>query len=179
MAAAKNKKGASGGAQNHIRARLSYLHRASAYLFLQQPLKTKGSAGKSECENTTSETAQKSCRESDEQGQSQKQATRVCLPRHYINQMRGVSLKAQQRLSTETKRGFCKRCDLLLISGVTCTEEIRNASKGRKKPWADVLVTRCLACETEKRVPQNKQRSKKLKHRKNEEKDANDQTGVS
>ncbi|EED15393.1 conserved hypothetical protein [Talaromyces stipitatus ATCC 10500] len=97
-----------------------------------------------------------------------KSIIQTSLPRHYINQMRGVALKTQQRLSQETKRGFCKRCDLLLIPGETCTEEIQNESKGRRKPWADVLVVRCKACETVKRFPQNRKRSMKLAVRRKE-----------
>jgi ribonuclease P protein subunit RPR2 len=190
MAASKNKKGASSGAQNHIRARLAYLHRASTYLLSQQQsLKTQACLTTGESENDTSaqNTAQSQtpCQTSKELGQTQEQATRppqqACISRHYVGQMRGISLKAQQRLSIETKRAFCKRCDLLLVPGVTSTEEIRNASKGRKKPWADVLVIRCSACETEKRIPQNKTRSKKLKDRQQEKKnkETQDQAGVS
>ncbi|EAW15557.1 ribonuclease P Rpr2/Rpp21/SNM1 subunit [Aspergillus fischeri NRRL 181] len=71
------------------------------------------------------------------------------------------------RLPVEVKRSFCKRCDTLLIPSVNCTHEIRNESRGRRKPWADVLVIRCTTCETEKRFPQTEKRSKKLaEHRK-------------
>lgn len=180
MAASKNKKGASGGAQNHIRARLAYLHRASTYLFSQRLAESH--------KTTSAETAAQSqtpCQTPKEQEQATLPPQQACVSRHYIGQMRGVSLKAQQRLSIETKRTYCKRCDILLVPGVTCTEEIRNASKGQKKPWADVLVIRCSACETEKRIPQNKTRSKKLKDRrqeeqkKKEEEESQDHGGVS
>jgi ribonuclease P protein subunit RPR2 len=194
MAAAKNKKGASGGAQNHIRARLAYLHKASTYLFSQQhSLKPQAYISKSENENAASiqtTAAQAPCQTHCQTSEEQEKKTtlppqQACIPRHYVNQMRGVSLKAQQRLSVDTKRSFCKRCDLLLVPGVTCKEVFRNASKGQKTPWADVLVTRCSACETEKRIPQNKARSKKLKARqqekkeKKEEEESKDRAGVS
>lgn len=175
MAVSKNKKGASGGAHQHIRARMAYLHRASTYLFSQQQsIKT---PTKIERENATPQTSSDTPKEQDQN--QEHSALRACIPRHYINQMRGVSLKAQQRLSIETKRSFCKRCDLPLVPGVTCTEEIRNASKGRKKPWADVLVIRCSACETEKRIPQNKPRSRKLKDRRQEKEEPQDHHEVS
>jgi ribonuclease P protein subunit RPR2 len=79
--------------------------------------------------------------------------------------MRGVSLKTQLRLPVEVKRSVCKRCDTLLIPEVNSTEEIRNASRGRRKPWADVRVVRCSTCGTEKRFPQTDRRSKKLSER--------------
>ena len=99
------------------------------------------------------------------------QAYRPCGPsRLYISQMRGVSLKSQHRLPPTIKRSFCKRCDTLLEPGLTCTEEIQNESRERKKPWADVLVIRCTACGAEKRFPQMQKRSKKLAARRGENK---------
>jgi hypothetical protein len=52
---------------------------------------------------------------------------------------------------------------------VTCSHEIRNESRGGKKPWADVLVVRCFACGTEKRFPQTDKRATKLALRRQEE----------
>lgn len=155
MAASNNKKGekgASGGPNSHIRARLAYLHKAATYLQTHQRQTEKYHDTESVPENI-------------DQDQDN---IKSCVPRLYINQMRGVALKTQQRLSQETKRSFCKRCDLLMIPGVTCTEETRNQSKDRQKPWADVLVFRCKACETEKRFPQNQKRTPKLAIRKQE-----------
>ncbi|OKL62458.1 hypothetical protein UA08_02906 [Talaromyces atroroseus] len=153
MAATKGKKvanGGPGGAQSHIRARLAYLHKAA--LYLQTATK--------ESQTTTNDN-----NNDDNENESSIQAR---THRHYINQMRGISRKTQQRLSIETKRSFCKRCDLLLIPGVTSTEEVENQSKDQKKPWADVLVVRCKACEAVKRFPQNQKRSAKLSVRKQE-----------
>ena len=87
------------------------------------------------------------------------------LTRVYLSQMRGVSLKTQTRLAVPVKRSFCKRCDTLLDQGASCVHEVRNASRGRSKPWADVLVIRCLVCGTEKRFPQTDRRSRKLSDR--------------
>ncbi|KAH8705604.1 RNAse P Rpr2/Rpp21/SNM1 subunit domain-containing protein [Talaromyces proteolyticus] len=191
MAVSKNKKGTSGGAQSHIRARLTYLQKAATYIYSkQQDFKPGTHTEETECENTTPKTSistQSPCQAPEEENRDQEPATaslpnptiRYCLPRQYISHMRGVSRKTQQRLSIETKRTFCKRCDLILIPGVTCTEEIQNASKDRKKPWADVLVIRCSGCETEKRFPQSDRRSKKLKERKQDNKESKDQTAIS
>jgi ribonuclease P protein subunit RPR2 len=87
------------------------------------------------------------------------------ISRVYISHMRGVSLKTLTRLPVPTKRSFCKRCETPLTSGVTCSQEIQNASRGRKKPWADVKVVRCLVCGTEKRFPETERKSKKLVER--------------
>jgi ribonuclease P protein subunit RPR2 len=87
------------------------------------------------------------------------------ISRVYISHMRGVSLKTLTRLPIPTKRSFCKRCETPLSSGVTCSQEIQNASRGRKKPWADVKVIRCLVCGTEKRFPMAGRKSKKLVER--------------
>lgn len=181
MPASKNKKAESGGVHSHLRARLTYMHKASTYLFSQQhALNVMGENNQTPKGAFGTETPYLS-KEKEQHFREQhiRPIQQACLPRHYIGQMRGVSLKSQQRLSIETKRSFCKRCDLPLVPGVTCTEEIQNASKGGKKPWADVLVVRCSACEAEKRFPQNKARSKKLKTCQQEQKMPKDQAEVS
>ncbi|KAJ5980468.1 hypothetical protein N7481_007766 [Penicillium waksmanii] len=97
------------------------------------------------------------------------------ISRVYISHMRGVSLKTLTRLPIPTKRSFCKRCETPLSSGVACSQEIQNASRGRKKPWADVKVVRCLVCGTEKRFPMTGRKSKKLVERR-QQKQAQAQT---
>ncbi|KAL1965185.1 hypothetical protein VTN77DRAFT_5939 [Rasamsonia byssochlamydoides] len=189
-------KGKGGGAQSHLRARISYLHRAAAYL---QSAHTAVSRSEGSTENNAGETntthdntPSRATRrvpeivENDgmvEEMMSQKEnsvrVSELRLPRHYISQMRGVSLKTQLRLPIEVKRSFCRRCDILLVPNVTCVEEIRNASRNRKKPWADVRVVRCTACGTEKRFPLTEKRSKKLSERRQEKKEVKDQSGVS
>lgn len=79
--------------------------------------------------------------------------------------MRGVSLKTQTRLPVLVKRSFCKKCDTLMTPTVSCKKEMQNASRGCKKPWADILVVRCLVCGAEKRFPQTERRSRKLSER--------------
>lgn len=166
--AKKGDKGTAGGVHSHIRARMAYLHKAAIYL--QSQPKPETSAITQKTDNNHEDNENKAS-----QNKSTIQAT---MPRQYITQMRSIAQKTQQRLSQETKRGFCKRCDLLLVPGETCTEDIQNESKGRRKPWADVLVVRCKACETVKRFPQNKKRSAKLAVRKKERATAETKMGI-
>ncbi|KAL1983975.1 hypothetical protein VTN96DRAFT_9749 [Rasamsonia emersonii] len=188
-----------GGAQSHLRARISYLHRAAAYLqsahtALPRPdgSSENNNAGETTTthDNNTPPRAPRTVPEIvdndkilKEMQRAKENAAKVAslsLPRQYISQMRGVSLKTQLRLPVEVKRSFCKRCDILLVPNVTCVEEIQNASRDRKKPWADVRVVRCTACGTEKRFPQTDKRSKKLSERRKENKEVvKDQSGVS
>ncbi|RAK96917.1 ribonuclease P Rpr2/Rpp21/SNM1 subunit [Aspergillus ibericus CBS 121593] len=180
-AKAKGKKVSAGGAHPHIRARINYLYNAATFLqSVATPLTQAQTDKRDEKENNTAVQAParivpqmanpESVSEKGPAGLSS-QATTEHLPqlsRVYMSQMRGVSLKTQLRLPVDVKRSFCKRCDTRLIPGVTCMEEIRNASRGRKKPWADVLVVRCSTCGTEKRFPQTEKRSKKLSERRKE-----------
>ncbi|PYH97650.1 Rpr2-domain-containing protein [Aspergillus ellipticus CBS 707.79] len=184
---AKGKKDAPGNAQSHIRARLDYLYNAAIYLQSvanphpphsppSPPPVNQPPDRNDEGEDATA--TQPSMRivphvvaSGMEAAGQDAQATTDHLPqlsRVYMSQMRGVSLKAQLRLPVHVKRSFCKRCDTHLIPEKTCTHEIRNASRGRKKPWADVLVARCSTCGTEKRFPQTEKRSKRLSERRKE-----------
>ncbi|KOC14263.1 RNAse P Rpr2/Rpp21 subunit domain protein [Aspergillus flavus AF70] len=138
MAKAKGKKGSPGGAQSHIRARLDYLHNAAIYL--QSTAVASRQSSSQLAQNTTS-------------------------PDGEPVSASALSLKTQLRLPVETKRSYCKRCDTLLSPGVSCIQEIRNESRDRKKPWADVRVILCTTCETEKRFPQTERRTKKLSER--------------
>lgn len=169
--AKKGDKGAAGGAQSHIRARMAYLHKAAIYLQTHPKPETKTTTQNMDNNNDDVEA-------NENKASQPKSIIQATIPRQYITQMRSIAQKTQQRLSQETKRGFCKRCDLLLIPGVTCTEEIQNESKGRRKPWADVLVIRCKACETVKRFPQNQKRSAKLAVRRKQAKATTAETKV-
>ena len=71
--------------------------------------------------------------------------------RHLLTSMRSVSQKSQIRLSRSIKRSVCRRCDALLAQNSTV--QIENASRGGRKPWADVLVVRCEQCGFLKRYP--------------------------
>lgn len=146
MVKEKGKKSEPGGSQRHIRARISFLHKAANLLQQHAYIKQKDCQEDGDNQNAT----------------SQSYPLISSLPRQYVSQMRGISLKSQQRLPIEVKRSICKRCDLILIQGTTCEGEIRNESRGQKKPWADVRVVRCRACGVEKRFPMCQKRSQKL-----------------
>jgi ribonuclease P protein subunit RPR2 len=186
MAKAKDKKGALGGVNSHLRARLAYLHNAASLLqsltvSSKEPDDQRADNGNREITGSTrivphvlkpGIAAQK---QSFATGPSNDTDCLSQLVRVYVSHLRGVSLKSQLRLPVEVKRSFCKRCDTLLIPNVNCTHEIRNESRGRRKPWADVLVIRCTSCETEKRFPQTEKRSKKLAERRKEKSQAEKQ----
>ena len=75
------------------------------------------------------------------------------LSRHLLSHLRGISLKAQIRLSPSLKHAICKRCDTLLVPGSTSTSYVENKSRGGRKPWADVLVVQCGYCGSARRFP--------------------------
>lgn len=173
----KGKKDSAGGANSHIRARIDYLYKAATFLQAQSLAHHDGdSTNKTTDQGSTapkyivpliagSTNAVSEGEASDEQNPTGQLPQ---LSRNYVSQMRGVSLKTQLRLPVDMKRSFCKRCDTLLVPGVNCTRDLMNPSRGRKKPWADLLVIRCSTCGTEKRFPQTEKRSKKLTARRQE-----------
>ncbi|KAJ5895825.1 uncharacterized protein N7473_005224 [Penicillium subrubescens] len=182
-------------AKSHLKSRMDYLQQAAIYLqdaHLQgrtstgtntiNPRTTITKLENSENQKISNASLSKDM-DMDQAATSQSTTMKPLtnLSRVYTSQMRGVSLKTQTRLSVPVKRSFCKRCDTSLVPGVSSTQEIRNESRGRKKPWADVLVIRCLVCGTEKRFPQTERRSKKLSERRKElkEQENQDQTGTS
>lgn len=183
---AKGKKGKN--VDGHLRARLDYLHKAAAYLqstAISQP-QTRRSGDEAETSSQKVDSSQqanvpvsldrgatgvvteKRVGNLDQLHQS-KANNLSNASRAYISQLRGISLKTQLRLPQELKRSICKRCDTLLVPGANCTQELRNASREGKKPWADVRVVRCTTCGTEKRYPQADRRSKKLSERHKEQ----------
>ena len=77
----------------------------------------------------------------------------TALSRRLLLQSRGISLKAQVRLSPTIKHSICKVCSTLLVPAQTSTTYVENKSRGGRKPWADVLVTECTVCGTVSRIP--------------------------
>lgn len=65
--------------------------------------------------------------------------------KRYIELARKIGLRYNVRLSKETKRKFCKKCNSLLIPGLT--EQVRMDSKNRN------VVRRCLKCCKIYRIP--------------------------
>lgn len=165
-------------AKSHLKARMDYLQQAARFL---QGIQLQGTA--TPANTIIPQTTQPNNEASEQQKVSStslnkdvdmvqapfnSRATKkplANLSRVLTSHMRGVSLKTQTRLSVPVKRSFCKRCDTTLLPEINCAQEVRNESRGRKKPWADVLVIRCLVCNTEKRFPQTEKRSKKLSER--------------
>ncbi|PYI21725.1 Rpr2-domain-containing protein [Aspergillus japonicus CBS 114.51] len=175
----KGKKDSAGGVNSHIRARIDYLYKAATFLQAQSSADHVGdSTNETEDQKPSvstrivplvSPSAGSVGETAALDGQNAATGQLPQLSRNYLSQMRGVSLKTQLRLPVDMKRSFCKRCDTLLLPGVTCTREMRNPSRGRRKPWAELLVIRCSTCGTEKRFPQTEKRSKKLTDRRQEQ----------
>ncbi|KAJ5965056.1 uncharacterized protein N7479_004932 [Penicillium vulpinum] len=179
MAKAKGKKEVknSKNSQSHIRARLDYLHQAATYFQGKSTLAKSQNAQVHNNEHNsvasdvspgknghTVDTNQQICSVNQQKTQKPlRNLSRVC-----VSHLRAVAMKTQIRLPVTLKRSVCKRCDTILAPGVTCLHEIRNESHGGKKPWADVLVVRCLSCGTEKRFPQTEKRGRKLVERRKE-----------
>ncbi|PFH56331.1 hypothetical protein XA68_16713 [Ophiocordyceps unilateralis] len=125
------------GVQNKaIYSRASYLYQAATYLS-QRALHDSSSHGVSS--------------PSEQKNREQKQLRN--LSRRAVADMRAVTRKAQIRQSPSLKRSLCSACNTLLVEGDTCLSTIENASKGARKPWADVLVVRCATCSRAKRIP--------------------------
>lgn len=82
------------------------------------------------------------------------------LSRRMISHMNGVSRRAQIRASIPVKRRVCKRCQGLLLPGLTSTVYMENQSRGGKKPWADMFVVDCSACGFRTRYPVGQERQK-------------------
>ena len=163
MAKARPKEGKN--SKSHLKARQEYLHQAANYL---QEIRIQNTRAKVDVDNAaqpepTALNCSKPTPVVTESQSGKKPLTNVS--RLYISQMRGVSQKTQTRLPIPVKRSYCKRCDTLLTSGVSCSHEIINQSRDRKKAWADVLVIHCFVCGTEKRLPQTQKRGAKLSDR--------------
>jgi ribonuclease P protein subunit RPR2 len=145
MAKAKSKKAGNGPHQKHLRSRIAYLAQAARHLATATPSPPKYSAqGDLEAKAGTS------------QGSVKSSQTAYTHSRHLLSHLRTVSQKAQIRLSPDLKHSFCRRCDSLLIGGVTSDETIANASRNKRKPWADVLVRTCQTCGATTRFPLGK-----------------------
>ncbi|CAI7617775.1 unnamed protein product [Penicillium bialowiezense] len=162
--------------QSHIRARLDYLHQAAIYLQGKSiPEDSERLSQASRDPQLRQEAQINSCPSGTSNELKAKQPT---LPASQetaegpLGNLSRTSMKTQIRLPVTFKRSLCKRCATLLTLGVTCSHEIRNESRGGKKPWADVLIVRCLPCGAEKRFPQTDKRAKKLSQRRKEKETA-------
>ncbi|EHK22443.1 uncharacterized protein TRIVIDRAFT_18886, partial [Trichoderma virens Gv29-8] len=139
------------GIQNrHIYTRASYLYQAASYL--------------ANCaQQTKPQTKSENPQHDDKLSSASKRDRKalINLSHQVVSDMRSVSLKAQIRQSPSIKQTICKYCDAILIEGKTCHSAVENLSKGGRKPWADVLVTRCDTCGNTKRYPVSAPRQKR------------------
>lgn len=139
-------------------SRISYLHQAGAYLAAESQKATESARGPASLEtNATSAVLESTTIES--KGKPVDPA--VPSSRHYLSELRAVSLRTQIRLSTTMRQSICHRCNTLLVDGSTCSVEIKNKSKGGRKEWADVLVRTCKTCNSQKRFPVGAKRQKR------------------
>ncbi|CAF3464618.1 unnamed protein product [Fusarium graminearum] len=149
MAKAKENK----SVQNRIiYSRASYLYQAASYLAQQQSLVRQDVLSKS---STSGQGHSASTSTKNEQKALQN------LSRQAVTDLRAVTQKTQIRQSPAMKQAICKFCDTLQIEGDTCTSTVENASKGGRKPWADVLTIKCRTCGNVKRYPVSAPRQKR------------------
>ena len=172
-------------AKKHLQSRVSYLHRAAAYLTdLQlEALKTTNNPGNAETHvDDTQETSQDATILSKDTEKAQAKLTfpqskaevpkqsitrplLSPLARHLISDLQGISKKSLIRLQPSIKHTICKRCQSYLKSGHNMTSTIENNSRGGKRPWASVRVDTCSTCDAQKRYPINTKRQPRRKDR--------------
>ena len=174
MSSAKSKAG-KGPQQKHLHSRISYLYQAATYLAEIGSTEPAFSLGHNERGTNTNKVCEdsvmfeapcpdrgyalpiiKGILEGDVVASEARSAptSQSCGgSRQLFAHLRAVSLKGQIRLSPQMKHSICKRCDQFLVPGCSATICMENKSRGAKKPWADVLVIKCIACGTAKRFP--------------------------
>ncbi|KAH8121076.1 ribonuclease P protein subunit RPR2 [Trichoderma asperellum] len=154
-------KGNAGIQNRHIYSRASYLYQAASYL---------ANCAHQTKKATNTENSQNEERIDELSGvvdvdgfahSNQERKAIINLSHQVVSDMRSVSLKAQIRQSPAIKQTICKYCDAVQIEGKTCHSTVENLSKGGRKPWADVLVTRCDTCGNMKRYPVSAPRRKR------------------
>lgn len=186
MAQGKGKAVKGGPAQRHLYSRISYLYQAATYLAenaskrrndhanLQGGMRRKSEKVGSPSSVATSEShSEEAPRIQVAAGDGQAAGTRDATSRSYLAvsspqllaHLRAVSRKSQIRLAPDLKRSICKRCDALLVPGSTSTNHLENKSRNGSKPWADVLVVTCIACQAAKRYPVGAKRQPKRQKR--------------
>lgn len=144
-------KGPASVPNRHIYSRASYLHQAAHYLA------TVPQQNNDEPRDNDQHSAASSATVTTQQ---QKKAA-MNLSRQLVGDMKSVTLKTLIRQSPAMKRSVCKYCNTVQIEGQTCHSRVENASKGGKKPWADVLVIQCSTCQNVKRYPVDCPRQKR------------------
>ncbi|KAF2753358.1 Rpr2-domain-containing protein [Pseudovirgaria hyperparasitica] len=125
----------------HVHSRISFLQQAGCHLAVRSAqLKSESKEESESCNINKS-------------AESSVSTYSTRLSQRLMMDLKAVSQKTLVRLSKDLKRSICKRCDTLLIPGITSSSHIENKSRGGRKSKADVLVVRCRACTAEKRMP--------------------------
>ena len=167
--------------QKHLQSRISYIYQAAVYLnaaegeiqkiVFESPESKEEAASKSiqpaspstprkaaelvEIQAQTTHADASNAKVSDTQLSPQMHSIAIQnfspQTHHLLSSMRSVSQKSQIRLSRSIKRSVCRRCNALLT--MSSTAKIENASRGGRKPWADVLVVTCCQCGFVRRYP--------------------------
>ncbi|KAI0152958.1 Rpr2-domain-containing protein [Xylariaceae sp. FL1272] len=133
-----------------LHCRVSYLYQAATYLASQDPPAESNISDS----NTTGQIKEDAKSQSDAvTALTDQTQLRQALARNLVTDLRATALKGVIRMSPAIKVTICKFCDTLLVEGKTSTSVVENKSKGGKKPWADVLVIKCMTCGREKRFP--------------------------
>jgi len=182
----------------HLHSRISFLYQAATYLAsVQSPVVTSAPADVVSLKHVNVSGGLDSCsNEVDSSTSKPTTTTRPSVPvrdcgvsysnlpassiqdsapsRQLLSHLHAVSRKAQISLSPNIKRSICKRCHTLLIAGSNCHERLENLSRRSGKPWADVMVRRCLTCGTEKRTPTGIMRQAGKEERSNQQKSAHE-----
>ena len=136
-------------------SRINFLYQASLLLSLPKPTHSIEATNPNDIAHTptTPATATAAATTTTTSTATATATPNPALSRFYINTLRSISMKSVLRLHPNIKRTMCKRCDAHLIPGVTSTIYSENRSKGGRKPWAEVLVVRCIGCGSVKRFP--------------------------
>ena len=171
----KKDKVSKGPQQQHLYSRISYLYQAAAFLATTQ---TVGQKRVHLGQKSSTNDVQESCglpsmiplATSEQYGTQEPvkkdiqadhvvddkrppQTTSSNHSRRLVNSLNAVSRKGLVRLTPEMRRTLCKRCDSLLLPGISSIHSIENTSKDGKKPWADVVCIECSSCGARKRFP--------------------------
>jgi len=136
----------------HLHSRTTFLFQASTYLTLQAGLESRIHSGSASTANKSHQNQADPCAHSG-------------LALQLGSDLQTVSRKGQVRLSAGLKRSVCKTCNAVLIPGCTAVHTLENESRGGKKPWADVLVSKCTICGSKGRFPVGAKRQKRKAER--------------
>lgn len=79
-------------------------------------------------------------------------ASSPIISRSFARNVDSIAKKTVIKLSPSMKRSICKKCNALLLPGLTMKIYIENKSK-EKLPKCDILVYLCNTCSKKKRFP--------------------------